>query len=147
MLDTLGINYRIYTHAGEVLSLKQAAQERHQTENQVIRSILFRYDRIYFVMAIISGDRQISWSALRNHLGAKRITLATDDEVLSTTGCKPGAVTPIGTAGLQKILADPGVFEPDEVSIGSGIRGTTIIMQSKDLIKAVPQLELVKLSE
>lgn len=145
-LDRLGINYRLFTHPGEVISLEQAAMERNQAENQVIRSILFRFDRNSFVMALISGAQQISWSALRNYIGIKRITMATDEEVFSVTGSIPGAVTPIGVSGLSKIIADPGILEPDEVSIGSGVRGTTIILKSKDLIRAVPQLVFVKLT-
>jgi prolyl-tRNA editing enzyme YbaK/EbsC (Cys-tRNA(Pro) deacylase) len=45
------------------------------------------------------------------------------------------------------ILADESIFVPDEVSIGSGIRGSTIIMKSADLKQALGDVEIVQLGE
>jgi prolyl-tRNA editing enzyme YbaK/EbsC (Cys-tRNA(Pro) deacylase) len=47
----------------------------------------------------------------------------------------------------MRVLADESVFVPDEVSIGSGIRGITVIIKSADLKQALGDVEIVQFSE
>ncbi len=145
-LDELQIAYRLFVHAGPVLSLEQAARERKQLPDQVIRSIVFRVGKAEFLMVLIAGDRQIAWPALRHHLGQSRLTLATEAEVRSVTGYERGAVAPFGLPHPLKILADESVFKQEEVSLGSGVRGTALIMTSRDLRRALGNVEIVDLS-
>ena len=146
-LDELHVPYQLFVHAGPVHSLEQAARERHQLPDQVIRSIVFRVGKDEFLMALIAGDRQISWPALRRHLGQSRLTMATEDEVRSVTGYERGAVAPFGLPQPLRILVDDSVFTHDEVSLGSGVRGTAVIMTSRDLRHALGNVEIVSLGE
>jgi Cys-tRNA(Pro) deacylase len=140
-LDEEKIPYRFFKHSGAVHSLEQAAQERGQKPEQVIRSILFRLPSDEFVMVLVAGPSQISWSRLRKSLHASRITMATPEEVLEITGYPIGAVSPFGLPSPIRILIDDGVFKQTEISIGSGVRYTTIIMQSNDLLSALGEYE------
>ena len=141
-LDERGIHYRIFTHPGQVRSLEQAALERGQTPEQVVRSILFRLPGQEFVMVLVSGPDQISWTDLRRHLGVSRITMATQDEVLQATGYLPGSVAPFGLPAPIRTLIDRRVFEQAEVSLGSGVRSTTIILSSAELRRALGEAEV-----
>lgn len=145
-LDELHIPYRLFVHAGPVHSLEQAADERRQLPDQVIRSIVFRVGKDEFLMVLTAGDRQIAWPALRRYLGQARLTMATEDEVRRVTGYERGAVAPFGLPRPMRILADEGVFKHDEISLGSGVRGTAIIMTSSDLRQALGNVEVVDLS-
>jgi Cys-tRNA(Pro) deacylase len=140
-LDSLNIPYRTFTHPGPIASLEQAAEERGQTPDQVIRSILFRVKDDY-VMVLVNGARQVAWPTLRKYLGQSRITMANESELLEATGYGIGAVSPFGLPRPMRILVDEKVFEPTEVSIGSGVRGTTVILTSADLRKALPEAEI-----
>ncbi len=140
-LDALGIPYRLFTHPGPVGSLEQAALERGQTPDQVIRSIVFRLGRDGYVMVLIAGARQVSWPALRRHLGQSRVTTADEAELLEATGYEVGAVSPFGLPKPMRILADRNVFAPEAVSIGSGLRGTTVMMRTEDLKRALGEIE------
>ena len=144
-LDELHVPYRLFVHAGPVHSLEQAARERHQLPDQVIRSIVFRVSQDDFLMVLIAGDRQIAWPALRRYLGQSRLTLATEDEVRSVTGYERGAVAPFGLPQPLRILVDESVFTHEEVSLGSGVRGTAVIMTSFDLRRALGEVERVRL--
>jgi Cys-tRNA(Pro) deacylase len=144
-LSKLGIEYRIFRHSGAVTSLEQAASERDQSAEQVVRSILFRLSEGNFVMVLMSGQKQVSWPALRSYLGQSRLTMASEAEVLAATGYRPGAVSPFGLPGPMRILADESVFAPEEISIGSGERGIAIILKSADLRKAIKDLEVTNL--
>ena len=144
-LTEMGIPHRVFTHEGPVHSLEQAAEERGQLPEQVIRSILFRVSAEDFVMVLMAGPQQIDWKALRRYLGEKRLTMADEAEMLRVTGYPRGAVAPFGLPQPVRILADESIFSQDEISIGSGVRGTTIIMTRTDLQQALGDVELVQL--
>jgi len=144
-LDQIDIPYRLFVHAGPVKSLEHAAEERGQKPEQIIRSLLFRLSKEDFVMALMAGPQQVNWKSLRRYLGEKRLTTASEEEVLRITSYPRGAVSPFGLPQPLRLLADPAIFEPKEVSIGSGVRGTTVILSSFDLRRALPPFELVNL--
>jgi Cys-tRNA(Pro)/Cys-tRNA(Cys) deacylase len=125
--------------------MEQAARERGQNPEQIVRSILFRIGEGEYLLALVAGPAQISWKALRTYLGQSRLTMADKDEVLDITGYPIGAVSPFGTRSKLRILVDAGVVVEEEISIGSGIRGTTIILKSADLKRALGDVEMVEL--
>ena len=145
-LDELGVAYRLFKHPGPIRSLEQAARERGQRPEQIVRSILFRMEEHQFIMALVAGPEQIAWPKLRAALGVSRLTMASEEEVLAVTGYPRGAVSPFGLSQPLRILVDPGVWEPDEISIGSGERGLTVILSQADLRRALgPQVETTEL--
>lgn len=133
--------FSVFRHSLPPKSIEQAASERGQSLNQVVRSILFKTPTGEFVMVLIAGPAQISWLKLRHYLGHSRLTMASQDEVLQMTGSLPGAVSPFGLPLPLRILADHNVLLQDTLSLGSGIRGTAIIIKSDILIKAIPAIE------
>lgn len=137
-LAKVGIPHRAFTHAGPVHSLAQAAEERSQKPSQVVRSILFRLGAERFAMVLVAGPDQVAWKALRQTVGQSRLTMATEEEVLRVTGYVIGAVSPFGLPQPVQVFVDEGVLAEEEVSIGSGVRGTTIILRSADLMRALP---------
>ena len=145
-----GVTFRIFQHNHPIESLEQAAIERGQDPQQVVRSILFRISAQEYVMVLMPGPRQISWKALRMLLAQNRISMASDDELLSVTGYQPGTVSPFGLPNPAhikplRILAERSLFDQPEISLGSGIRGTAIILTPAQLLRAIPNLEVVKL--
>ena len=146
-LEKLGVPHQIFRHENPVTSFEQAAGERGQRLSQVVRSILFRIADDEFVMALMAGSAQISWKVLRKHLGKSRVTMATEDEVLAVTGYRIGTVSPFGLPNPLKVLIDPSVLNEEEISIGSGIRNTAIILKSADLHHALKNSDVVSLTE
>jgi len=146
-LEELGIPHRVFTHSESVTSLEQAARERGHRPSQVVRSILFRTGQNEFMLALVAGPAQVSWKFLRKYLGQSRLTMATEDEVLDVTGYLIGAVGPFGLPRRLRVLVDPGVLAEEEVSIGSGTRGTAVILKSVDLLQGLLDGEVVALTE
>ena len=143
-LTTAGVSHRVFVHPGPVHSLEQAAQERGQQPDQVVRSILFRLGRTKagdgsgdFAMVLMAGPGQIAWKALRQHFGQSRLTMATPEEVLAITGYPIGAVAPFGMPTKIPLLIDESVTAQAEISIGSGLRSTTVILAVADLLAAL----------
>jgi prolyl-tRNA editing enzyme YbaK/EbsC (Cys-tRNA(Pro) deacylase) len=46
----------------------------------------------------------------------------------------------------MRILVDQSVLEPEEISIGSGVRNITIILKSSDLPRALGDFEIGQFS-
>jgi Cys-tRNA(Pro)/Cys-tRNA(Cys) deacylase len=136
-LDEMGVPYRFFRHPGPVRSLEQAARERGQRPEQIIRSIVFRLNPGEYLMVLVAGPQQISWPALRKQMGLSRLTMANRDEVLSITGYETGAVSPFGLPEPMRLLADDSIFRETEVSIGSGVRSTTVILTQEALREAL----------
>ncbi len=96
-------------------------------------------------MSLVAGPDQISWKALRKHLGRSRISMASEEEVLAVTGYRIGTVGPFGLPRPLKVLIEAGVMREEEVSIGSGMRNTAVILKSDDLYHALKDAEIVEL--
>jgi len=141
-LDKLSIPYQVFHHPGEVRSLEQAARERGQRPEQVVRSIVFRLAQEQFTMVLIAGPTQVSWPALRAYLGQSRLTTASQAEVLSVTGYQVGAVSPFGLPAPLPILIDKSVLQEEIISIGSGKRNVTLILKTEDMLKALERAEV-----
>ncbi len=141
-LDRLGVAYRVFAHAGPVNSLEQAAAERGQRPEQVVRSILFRLGQKRFAMVLVAGPAQVDWKTLRRHVGQSRLTMATAEEVLAVTGYPIGAVSPFGLPQPLPVYIDDSVLAQTEISLGSGVRGVTVILRSADLLRALPNAEV-----
>lgn len=140
-LASRNLSHRVYRHAGPIHSLEQAASERGQTPDQVVRSIVFRVGQEEYVMVLVAGPARVSWPALRKYLGLSRLTMATKEEVIRVTGFETGAVSPFALPNPIRILVDEAVLAQAEVSIGSGERGTTIILSREALVAALGVIE------
>ncbi len=93
-------------------------------------------------MVLMAGPGRVSWPALRKHLGQSRLTTATEEELLAATGYEHGAAAPFGLPRPMRILIDESVQTQNEISLGSGVRGTAILMKASDLVRALPDAEL-----
>jgi Cys-tRNA(Pro)/Cys-tRNA(Cys) deacylase len=131
------ISFRLFQHTSPVNSLEQAAQERGQNFDQVIRSIVFRISTDEFLMVLVPGKHQVSWRSLRKYLKQSRLTMASEEEVLTVTGYQLGAVTPFGLPTPMRVLLDTSILKQKEISIGSGKRGLAIIMAVEDVLSAL----------
>jgi len=146
-LDQLGIPHRIFRHNTPVTSFEQAVSDRNQRPEQIVRSILFQVRSEEFVMVLTAGREQVDWRKLRKLVGRSRIRMATEDEVLGVTGYGVGAVSPFGMRKPVKVLMDASVLREEEISLGSGVRDTAIILKSADLQRALGEVEIVGLTE
>lgn len=141
-LTSLGVPHQLFTHPGPVSSLEQAAAERGQQPDQVVRSLLFRLGEGEYAMVLMAGPAQVSWKALRRHVGQSRLTTASEDEVLAVTGYTRGAVAPFGLRQPVRVLIDQGVMAQEMISMGSGVRGSAVILSTADLRRALPDAEI-----
>jgi len=144
-LQSKAIQFRLFTHTQPIHSLEDAAQQRNQTPQQVIRSILFRLSQDQFFMVLSPGPNQIPWKALREYWQQSRLTLASREEVIEKTGYEPGTVNPFGLDPSIPVLIEQCILSLPEISFGSGIKGTAILINPSNLIKALPNAQIINL--
>jgi Cys-tRNA(Pro) deacylase len=144
-LEKLNIPHRVFHHEKPLKSFEQAAAERNQRPEQIVRSILFQIRAEEFVMVLVAGREQVDWKKLRQFVGRSRLRMATEEEVLNVTGYRIGTVSPFGLKNLVRILIDESVLREEELSLGSGSRQIAIIMRSADLRQALSEAEIVSL--
>ncbi len=146
-LEKLNVPHQVFRHETPVDSFEKAASDRGQRPSQIVRTILFRVSEDEFALVLVAGPGQISWKLLRKLLGKSRITMATEEEVLAVTGYRPGTVGPFGLLKPTRVLVEAGLLREEEVSIGSGMRDTAVIIKTVNLMKALGRAEVVELFE
>jgi prolyl-tRNA editing enzyme YbaK/EbsC (Cys-tRNA(Pro) deacylase) len=70
---------------------------------------------------------------VRRRLDVRKVSFAAMDDAVSTTGMEYGGITPIGLPAGWPILVDAAVTAAGPVVIGSGIRGSKLILDGADL--------------
>jgi Cys-tRNA(Pro) deacylase len=146
-LEKMSIPHRVFRHETPVTSFEQAAADRDQRPEQIVRSILFQVRPEEFVMVLVAGPDQIDWKKLRRLVKRSRVRMATEEEVQKVTGYRVGTVSPFGLRTQVKVLIDESVLREEEISLGSGVRNMAIIMKSAELRGALGDAEVVSLLE
>lgn len=146
-LEKLNIPHRVFQHERPVMSFEQAASDRNQRPEQIVRSILFQVRPGEFLMVLMAGRDQVDWRKLRQLVKRSRVRMATEEEVFEVTGYRIGTVSPFGLKNPVRVMIDASVLKEEEISIGSGVRNMAIIMRGADLHQALSDAEIVAVGE
>jgi prolyl-tRNA editing enzyme YbaK/EbsC (Cys-tRNA(Pro) deacylase) len=82
---------------------------------------------------------------VRKHLGARKISFASMDTAVSLTGMEYGGITPVGLPADWPILIDENVVDQERVIIGSGIRGSKLLVDTK-VLASLPNAEVLAIA-
>ncbi|MBM9466567.1 YbaK/EbsC family protein [Nakamurella leprariae] len=80
---------------------------------------------------------------LRRRLDVRKISFAPMEAAVARSGMEYGGITPIGLPTDWPILVDAAVAAAGPVVIGSGIRGSKLVIDGADLAR-LPQAELIE---
>ncbi|WP_253771504.1 YbaK/EbsC family protein [Goodfellowiella coeruleoviolacea] len=79
---------------------------------------------------------------VRRHLDVRKASFAPMDQAVELTGMAYGGITPIGLPADWPLLIDPAVAEAPELVIGSGVRGSKLLVPG-DLLAALPNAQVL----
>jgi prolyl-tRNA editing enzyme YbaK/EbsC (Cys-tRNA(Pro) deacylase) len=96
----------------------------------------------YAACLVLATTRADVNGAVRKRLDARKASFADMTDAVELTGMEYGGITPIGLPTPWPILIDRRVDETDYVIIGSGIRGSKILI-SGALLKSLPNAEVI----
>ena len=96
------------------------------------------------VMVLASARADIN-GAVRRHLDVRKISFAPHDDAVALTGMEFGGITPVGLPTGWPVLVDSAVVAAGDVVIGSGIRGSKLLVDARELA-ALAGAEVLDLS-
>lgn len=82
-------------------------------------------------------------NVVRKRLEARKASFASMDEAVRLTGMEYGGITPIGVPANWPILLGPDVAAAKELVVGSGIRGSKVLVTG-EFLASLPGAEIVE---
>jgi prolyl-tRNA editing enzyme YbaK/EbsC (Cys-tRNA(Pro) deacylase) len=79
---------------------------------------------------------------VRRHLGVRKVSFAPMSDAVELTGMEYGGITPIGLPPGWQILVDAAVAGTPQVVIGSGVRGSKIVLPGRSVAE-LPGAEIL----
>ncbi len=96
------------------------------------------------VMVLATGRADIN-GVIRRHLDVRKISFAAMDDAVARTGMEYGGITPIGLPSNWPILIDSAVLVAGDVVVGSGRRGSKLLVPAAEL-RQLPGAEVLDLA-
>jgi prolyl-tRNA editing enzyme YbaK/EbsC (Cys-tRNA(Pro) deacylase) len=87
----------------------------------------------YAAVMVLATDRADVNGVVRRRLDVRKISFAPHEEAVGRTGMEFGGITPVGLPAGWPVLIDEAVLAAAEVVIGSGIRGSKMLVSSASL--------------
>jgi len=95
---------------------------------------------------VLASDRADINKTVRKHLDVRKISFASMDDAVAQTGMEYGGITPIGLPDGWPVLVDAAVAQRRWIVIGSGIRGSKIIIPGAS-VTSWPYAEVLELAQ
>ncbi|SIO02696.1 YbaK/EbsC family protein [Agromyces cerinus] len=106
-----------------------------------------RGERTWYAACLVRGaDRLDVNGAVRRHLDARKLSFAPMDAAVELTGMEYGGITPIGLPADWPILVDESVAAHERLIVGSGIRGSKLLVTGA-LIASLPNAEVLPIAQ
>lgn len=99
----------------------------------------------YAAVLVLASMRADINGAVRRHLDVRKISFAAMDQAVSLTGMEFGGITPVGLPADWPVLVDDSVVAAGDVVVGSGIRGSKLLLPAAELA-ALPSAVVLSLS-
>jgi Ala-tRNA(Pro) deacylase len=132
LLDDNKISYQLLTHE-PVYTSEQAAQMRGKGIEEGLKrgakAMIFKADEKY-VQCIVPAHKIVDLKKVKLLLNAKKIKMATPEEVLQITDCEIGSVPPFGNLCNISVYCDKELSE--EIDFNAGLHDTSITMKRID---------------
>ena len=144
ILDENGIGHQRFEHQ-PVRTSEEAARIRGVDLKTGVKAMLLKTREGKFIVVLVPADKKIDFKKIEQLENTKKLSFASEEEVLQETGCEVGGVPPFGhTKRGQghpiKTYMDKDVLENDSANFNAGDRSVSVTMKAKDLAKAVQSI-------
>jgi len=96
----------------------------------------------YAAALVLATTRADVNNVIRKRMDVRKVSFAPMDEAVELTGMAYGGITPVGLPADWPILVDSAVAQAPELVIGSGIRGSKLLVTGEALA-ALPGAQVV----
>ncbi|MES1261830.1 MAG: Cys-tRNA(Pro) deacylase [Acidobacteriota bacterium] len=139
ILEDAGIRYslRDYEVDPDDLTAETVAGKVGLPAEQVFKTLVVRGDRHGVCLAVVPGNAELDLKALARLSGNRKTELAALKEVQPLTGYIRGGVTALACKKDYPVYLDETAILFDVIAVSAGIRGTQILLNPEDYIRAV----------
>jgi Cys-tRNA(Pro)/Cys-tRNA(Cys) deacylase len=139
MLDRLGVRYELREYDVDLddLSAGNVAAKVGLPLDQVWKTLVARGDRTGVLFAVLPGSGALDLKGLARLSGDRRVETVALKEVQPLTGYVRGGVTVLGAKKAYPVFIDETMELFDVVAVSAGARGTQIVLDPRDYIRAV----------
>lgn len=135
-LIALGISYRLFEHE-PVYTMEEANEVCGNLPEQGVK-VLFA--KIYktksdfnFCLIVWTGNKKVDFGQIEKLFGAKKVKLASPEEVKSQLGIEIGALSPFGYNFDYPVVLDKDLLNQSDLFINPGLHDKTIGLRASDL--------------
>ena len=106
-----------------------------------------RGERTWYAACLVRGaDRLDVNGVVRRHVDARKLSFAPMDVAVALTGMEYGGITPVGLPADWPVLVDESVATSDRLIVGSGIRGSKLLVTG-GFLAGLPGAEVLEITQ
>lgn len=144
-LDELNIKYKKVDHKA-VFTMEEMAELNLENEDEIVKNIFIRDDKkINYYLVLIAGNKRVNLKELRNNLGLRPLTFASEDDLERYLGLHKGSVTVLGvlndTNHIVKVLIDEDIKKFKEIGVHPNENTASIWLKLEDIEKVLNYTE------
>lgn len=141
ILDENKIEYKRSKHE-PVKTSEEAANMRGVELRTGVKALLLKTAERKFIMVLVPANKKVDLEKMAQLEKTKKVSLASQSEVLEETGCEIGGVPPFGFAkngqdNKIKTYMDKEILGIETVNFNAGDRKVSVSMKGADLGKVV----------
>jgi Cys-tRNA(Pro)/Cys-tRNA(Cys) deacylase len=138
-IKNLETEYKIRDHSDYSVEIKSPRDfaEALGCPIECITKTLFlcSRDRHSYTVAVCSVDRRLDFKSVANAIGAKRVEVASSEDLQVKTGYPRNGVSPLGLAGDIAVVVDRLLLDYETILIGGGAAAVEIELSPWDLVR------------
>lgn len=140
LLDEAKISYEVYNHP-QAFTAQEVAAAQHIPGREMAKVVILKVDGS-FVMAVVPASRLVGFERVKAILGAKEVSLATEEEFASLfPECEIGAMPPFGSLFGLPVYVDTSLEKDETIFFNAGNHQQTVRLRYRDFTDLVkPQV-------
>ena len=119
------------------LSGEHIARELGISPENMFKTLVLKGDKNGHAVCCIPTDKELDLKKVAVCAGEKKIEMIPEKQLLATTGYIRGGCSPVGMKKKFPTFFDISAEQFDEIYVSGGLRGVTLKIKGKDLIKYV----------
>jgi Ala-tRNA(Pro) deacylase len=140
-LNKQKIPYEVIHHRRDYTA-QQTAADTHTKGKEFAKTVILFVDNKY-CMAVLPAIRQIDFEKIKKQLSAKKVTLATEDEIAEIcSDCEVGAMPPLGPLYNLPVYVSHYLADDEMITFNAGTHEDAIRMLYRDFVKLAKPVAL-----
>lgn len=132
-LQTNNIPFEAVEHKIVFTAYDLAATLKEKLES-IGKTLLIKADN-GFVLVLLPANRRLDLAKLKNALGAKKLSIVSEKEMIAKFKVKTGGLTSFGTLHKVEVFVDSALLKASKVLVAAGSFTDHIRLKARDFVK------------